>query len=330
MRLGILAEDTHLQEPAVFAALKPYYELDFMPRSRYWDTAILAERCRACDVVMTGRKSPPLPQELIGHWGQLRYLCHLHGTIRPYVSKEHIDAGLIVTNWGNAVEHVAEGAMVLLLCLLKQVPRLHDYALTNQDQRVYQAYRCTPRGLRVGVYGLGPIGQHYARLMTALGAQVSFYDPYAQDYAETWHRCASLEELFSCSEAISIHCGLNDQTRHSVNRALLARLPQGGIVVNTARGGIINEAELAEQVAAGRLLAGLDVVENEADFAASPLAGLPGAIITRHIISSGKGYPPDQQPPYQLPELAVENLLAYAQKQPLKFVITTALYDLKT
>jgi phosphoglycerate dehydrogenase-like enzyme len=161
---------------------------------------------------------------------------------------------------------------------------------------------------------------------------VAVYDPYAKELPADIRRCATLRELFATCQIISIHCGLNDQTQDSVTRELLELLPQGGIVINTARGAIVDEAALAELVAAGRLLVGTDVIREEGHgkWPQSPLAPHPGSILTSHHIGGGKGYPPGHEPTPTLPDFVVHNLAAYRQGKPLLYVITAAEYDLKT
>jgi phosphoglycerate dehydrogenase-like enzyme len=330
IKLGILAGDDRFKDAELRARLARDFELHDFSDWRDHDAETLLERCRSVEVLLIARRSPRLPGELARDFGRLRYVCFLHGSIRPYVDKPLIEAGLLVTNWGEEVAGVAEGAMALLLCQLKQIVTLNAFAKGGADQRVWQMYPPTLQERDVGLYGFGPIGRHMGRFLEAFGARVAIYDPYAKEAPATMRRCATLRELFATCQIVSIHCGLNDQTRGSVTRELLELLPQGGIVINTARGGIVEETALAELVAAGRLLAGVDVIENEKDWPGSPLASLPGALLSKHKIGSGKGYPPDRQPKPTLPEFVWRNLEAYRSGRPLIHLIGAAEYDLKT
>ena len=328
--LGVLAGDEYLKDPQTRAQIGEGYEVHDFSAWRSWDRATLIEKCRSVEVILTGRASPTLPMELAEDLGRLRWLLHLHGTIRHLVDKKLIEKGLVVTNWGDSVAGVAEGAMALLLCQLKQLVTLNRFVHGEPDARAWQAFAPTLNKLDVGLYGYGPIGRHMARMLEPFGARIAIYDPYARDVPAHIRVCSSLRELFATCPVISIHCGLNDQTRNSVTADLLALLPQGGIVINTARGGIVDEEALAKELAANRLLAGIDVIQNEKDWRGSPLAPHPGAVLTGHKVGSGKGYPPDQNHKRQLPEHATRNLAAYRQKQPLQNVITADIYDLKT
>lgn len=330
MRLSLLASDRDCHDPEFLAALEPHYQIRDDAAWKEWPQTKLLEACRSVDVVLISRRSPRFPEELARDPGQLKYICHCHGTIRPYLSKAHLEAGIIVTNWGDTVSNVAEFAMTLLLTCLRQIPTLDAKVQGQPDRRIFQAYPCTLKNLPVGLYGFGPIGRHMARMLVPFEAKVAIYDPYAKDVPDTLHRCGSLRELFERCPVISIHCGLNDATKHSVNRELLERLPQGGILINTARGGIVVEQDLAELVRAGKVLAGVDVIEDEAHWTASPLAGLPGAILTGHEGVVGKGYPPGQAPPPKPSDFVLENLLAFARGEPLKHIVRAEEFDLKT
>jgi phosphoglycerate dehydrogenase-like enzyme len=329
-KLAILATDEWLKDPGVLAQLRDGYEVLDYSDWRQWDGPTMLAKLRAVEVVVTGRHSPSLPAQLAGDFGNLRWLLHLYGTVRHLAAKSLVEAGLIVTNWGEAVAGVAEGAMALVLCMLKQLVTLNARVQGEPDRRIHQAYGPTLEGRDVGLYGFGPIGRHMARMLAGFGPKIAIYDPYATDVPEGIRVCKTLRELFATCQIISLHCGLNDQTRGSVTAELLALLPQGGIVVNTARGAVVDEEALASEVAAGRLLAGIDVICHEGRWKESPLAGKSGAILTGHNVGGGKGYPPGQAPAPRLPDFAVKNLRAYREGSPLIHVVTAAEYDLKT
>jgi len=330
--LGVFANDKFLLDDGIQSFLRQHYEVQNLGDWRSYDQTTLANKLRSVEVALASRGAPRLPLELANDRGRLRYLCYCHGSIRALVDKALIEAGLIVTNWGDAVESVAEGAVAMILCMLKQLVTLNQFAKTGKDERICQAFPCTLRGRDIGLYGYGPIGRYTARMLHPFEPKLAVYDPFAKHLPASIRRCATLRELFATCQIISIHCGLNDATRNSVTRELLELLPQGGIVVNTARGDIVDEAALGELVRAGRLLAALDVIRDESkwDWAGSPTANSPHSILTLHQIGGGKGFPPGQAPKPQLPEHAIQNLTAYREGKPLAHVVTADIYDLKT
>ncbi len=297
---------------------------------RSWPHQQLLEKMRSVHVVMTGRKSPKFPSELIEARGKLQWHCHFHGSVRYLVSREHIEAGLTVTNWGCSMRPVAEGAVALLLATIKQIKQADLYSQTGQDRRFWQGYFPSLPHMRTGLYGLGPIGRNVAEMLLALGARLSYYDPYAEDVPETIRRCDSLAELFESSDAVVVVCGLNDQTRGTVDKTMLEKLPRAAALINVARGPVVVEQDLADLVAQGRILAGCDVICDESDWPASPLAGLDAACLTHHQVGVGKGYHPDEKPLNRYPDFVMENLRSFAAGRPLIYTIAPEEYDLKT
>lgn len=297
-----------------------------------WDEDELLQRVRGVTAVVTGRKSRELPAGLIDDPGAFRVLIHCHGGVRNRISEAHLRAGMTVTNWGRSQGNVAEAALALMLACLKQLPNLHAFALSDKqvDERVYQNYPCTLRGAKIGLYGFGPIGQDMAQLLRGFKPDLAIYDPYAETIPDGVTVCDTLAQLFDRSDIISIHCGLNDATRDSVTGDLLDRLPQGGVLINTARGAIVDEAALAQRVHAGRLLAGIDVIRDEQHWSQSPLAGTSHAILGAHRTSSGKGCEPAMRGPRLLPDFVVANIHAVINGTPLVNVVTAEQYALKT
>ncbi len=335
--LGLLMKDQRVRPEDLGDLADAYRPVD-MRDWESWPSETLLSRLRETDVVVTSHRSPRLPPELAEDLGRLKYVCHVAGSVRPIVSKAHLEAGLVVTNWGNEVWNIAEGALAMLLAQLKQLPALSAVARGQAHGCVYQEYRPTLRGRDVGLYGFGPIGRHMADLLRPFGARIAVYDPYAADLSDDVRRCTTLRELFATCQIVSLHCGLTDETRGSVTRELLELLPQGGILVNTARGGIVNEEALALLVEQGRILAALDVICDEGNWPGSPPAKHPWTILTCHRVGAGAGsyFAPNRPRGYRyytrgrVPAFVLENLRRFAAGEPLKHVVTAEMYDLKT
>lgn len=309
-------------------------DVELWPDCLDWEEAELARRLRGVDAMVTGRQSPRLPDSLIGDPGKLKAVFHCHGGVRGIAAKAHIETGITVTNWGKDMGgNVAEAALTLMLASLKQLRSLHAWAESGKqvDGRIYQNFSGSLFHAKIGIYGFGPIGSKFADLLVPFSPRLAIYDPYASELPPGAKRCESLEDLFDHSDLVSIHCGLNDMTRNSVTGDLLDRLPQGGVLVNTARGAIVDEQALAERVHAGRLLAGVDVVCNEgAGWGEGPLVGTMHAILGGHKTGGGMGPEPGFQRAKRLPGFVVHNLRALRDGTPLIHVITAGEYDLKT
>jgi len=143
-------------------------------------------------------------------------------------------------------------------------------------------------GRTLGIVGFGNIGQLVAGLAQRLGMRVIAADalltPADPVWAQTGVARRTFDELLAESDAVTLHVPLTDQTRNLVNAERIARMKRGAVLINTARGGVVDEAALAQALAAGQLGgAALDVFEREPLAAGSPLAGAPNLVLTPHI-----------------------------------------------
>ena len=287
----------------------------------------LADRVRAFDVLLLSR-GPALPDALAESPGKLRHICYLHGSVRQSIGLPIIRAGITVTNWGDAAgTGLAMGSLVLLQASLLDLHK-RIMAVRRGGSRGFNSVGGTVTGLRVGVYGYGFAGREFVRLARALGAEVRIFDPYASDFPDDCTRVPSLEALFDGAQAIVIHAGLTPETTGSVTAALLARLPDQGVVVNTARGAIIDQDALFAELKAGRLRAGLDVLspdELPEDHEARTWENL---IWTCHRFLGG-GWPGDDSLGRR-DENLLTNLRAVVDGRPLQFVIDEQRYHLMT
>jgi phosphoglycerate dehydrogenase-like enzyme len=253
-----------------------------------WTEAERAEAIRGADILLTAWDAPPVPLSLIAEPGRLRYICHVNGEIRKIIDRAFIESGFAVSNWGPAPgRRIAEGAVALLLASLKQIPNhvvlKHGPGWIHPDPQ----WTGSLQGLHVGIYGFGVIGRECARLLKVFGAHLTVFDPYANEGVEGIERADSLDTLFSKCAAVVIAAGLNDQTRHSVGASLLRQLPDGGIVVNVARGAIVDQTALLAEVRQGRLRAALDVLDTDGNDwmpPEHPDRHLPHLILTGHTI----------------------------------------------
>jgi len=122
-------------------------------------------------------------------------------------------------------------------------------------------------GKTVGVIGTGQIGATFARIMAGFGCQLLAYDPYPNPQIEALGaRYLPLDELLAQAQIISLHCPLNEQSRHLINAQSLASMQRGAMLINTGRGGLVDTPALIEALKSGQLgYLGLDVYEEEAE-----------------------------------------------------------------
>ena len=198
-------------------------------------------------------------------------------------AREHGIAVCNVPDYGT--EEVADHAIALALALCRQL-----FALDQEARGLGWTIRVEPklrrlRELTFGVVGLGRIGTAAALRAKALGFKVCFYDPYLSngvDKAVGVERARTLEELLRRTDVLSLHCPLNDETRHLIGERELALLKPSAFVVNTARGAVIKKSAILDALRNGTLAgAGLDVVEDE-PLKTAEEAATPNLIVTCH------------------------------------------------
>jgi glyoxylate reductase len=179
-------------------------------------------------------------------------------------------------------------------------------------------------GATLGIIGFGRIGQAVARRAKGFGMQVLFNDPNCAPEAgtDTVARCVSQEELLASSDFVSLHVYLSKETYHLIGRKQLAKMKPSAILVNTARGPVV-DPEALNWALRNRVIAGaaLDVTEPEPIPTDSPLLELKNIIITPHIASASKATR------LRMAEMAVENLLAGLRGERLPNCINPQVYE---
>ncbi|MFC5324507.1 hydroxyacid dehydrogenase [Bradyrhizobium oligotrophicum] len=185
-------------------------------------------------------------------------------------------------------QSVAELALALMFAVAREIPRL--------DARIKSGHwdKATTKGVQLlgrslGVIGFGEIGRILAGLVQPLQMQVRVFDPYmpADISIEAAERVGSLDEVLATSDVISLHCPLTPQTRNMIGAEQIARMRRHCILINTARGGLIDETALFEALRDGVIAgAGLDSFAEEPARPDLPLLTLPNVVVTPHAGAS--------------------------------------------
>ncbi len=193
--------------------------------------------------------------------------------------------GVLVTNApGSNALQVAEHAVTMMLALVKNLHG-HTAAIAAGGWRGATGQGRDMRGLGVGLIGMGHVGQHVARLLAPWGVRIAAYSPNAPESAFVGvERVTQLEDLWGKSDILSIHTPLSEKTRNMVNATALAAMPRHALVVNTGRGGIVDEDALFTALEGGHIAgAALDVFSTEPPAAEHPLRQHPKIVCTPHI-----------------------------------------------
>lgn len=237
-------------------------------------------------VLLTGWGAPVLDAALLSRAPRLNAVMVAAGSVRHLTRPEFWARGIPIVSAAaaNAVP-VAEFSLAQILLGLKQVHRLAREVTVSRrfphDPRVSGGY-----GSRVGLLGLGEIGRLVARHLQPLGVEVLACDPVIDPAAagELGVRLAGLDELFASCDVVSVHAPLLPETEGLVGERLVALLPEGATLINTARGAVLNEPEVIGVLRVRPdLTAVLDVTWPEPPAPDSPLFTLPNVLLTPHL-----------------------------------------------
>lgn len=248
----------------------------------------VAERAANAQIVLTNKVV--MDRTVIEALPHLKYI----GVIATGFNIIDLDAarehGVVVTNVpAYSTQAVAQMVFAHLLDITNSVQHYTQEAHAGVWSRSKDfTYFNTPvmelDGKVMGIVGLGNIGMAVARIALAFGMKVTAFTSKAQEQLPEGVTKADLDTLFACSDVVSLHCPLNAQTRGLVDAARLAKMKRGAILINTARGPLVDEAALAEALASHHLMgAGVDVLTQEPPVPSCPLLAQPNCHITPHL-----------------------------------------------
>lgn len=249
---------------------------------RNMDSAVLVERAKDADIVMIANM--PLKGEVISQCKNLKFIDV------AFTGVDHVDLeaaknmGIAVSNAsGYSNESVAELVMGMILSLLRNVPQVEKRCREGKTKDGLVGRELA--GKTVGVVGTGAIGSRTAELCNAFGCKILAYDLYPKKNAPEYIKYVSLEELLSNSDIISLHCPLTDESRHLINKERINLMKPTAILINAARGPVVDSDALAEALNADKIAgAGIDVFEIEPPLDTDhPLLHSKNTIVTPHI-----------------------------------------------
>ena len=246
------------------------------------------DRCLGAEAVLTNKVI--ITDEVMQALPQLKYI----GVMATGYNVVDIDAarrrGIVVTNVpAYSTPSVAQMVFAHLLNITNQVA-LHDRQVHegrwagNQDFCFYSAPLIELAGKQMGIVGLGQTGSAVAKIALALGMRVMAYTSKSQESLPEGIIKGSLDEMFATSDVVSLHCPLTPDTKHIVNAARLATMKPSAIVINTGRGPLVNEQDLADALNNGTIAAAaVDVLSTEPPAVDNPLLAARNCHITPHI-----------------------------------------------
>ena len=316
--MKIVVLDGYTENPGDLSwdEMKKYGELTVYDRTPAEE---VVNRIGNAEVVFTNKT--PITKETMDACPDLKFISVLatgYNVIDVNYAKEK---GIVVSNIPTyGTDCVGQFAIALLLEICHRIGH-HDKAVKEGrwenalDWCFWDYPLIELEGKTMGIIGFGRIGQAEGRIAKALGMNVIAYDLYPNESGRAIADYVTQDELFAKADVISLHCNLTPENAGLINRENIAKMKDGVILLNNARGQLVNEVDLVEALASGKVAAaGLDVVSTEPIKADNPLLKAPNCIITPHISWAPK------ESRRRIMDCTVENIRAFLNGKPVHVV----------
>lgn len=303
------ARINELAQPLIDAG----HEFTYYP-DKTTDPNELYERSKDADIVMIANN--PYPAEVIERLENTKFINVAFTGFDHVNSKASKDKGIAIANAsGYATTAVAELALGLTLDLFRAITKGNDNIRNANFPGPFQGREI--KGKTVGIVGTGHIGLETAKLFKAFGANLIGYNrSEKQEAKDLGVELVELDELLQRADIVSVHLPLNDETKHLLNKDKLSLMKESAVIINVARGPIIDDAALADLLNEGKIAgAGIDVFDGEPPLPADyPLLSAKNAILTPHV-----GFLSDEAMELRA-QIAFENTKAFIDGKPQNIV----------
>ena len=280
----VLLESLGVPDQILNACAKPLVDAGhtFQAYPKDTDPQVQIERAKAADVIMIANM--PLKGEVISACPELKFIDV------AFTGVDHVDLdacrakGVKVSNAaGYSNPAVAELVICMALSLLRNVPQVEARCRAGQTKDGLVG--CELQGKTVGIVGVGAIGRRTAELFHAFGCRVLGNKRHVKGDEPSFIQFVSLDELLAQSDLVSLHCPLNESSKGLIGKENIAKMKQGALLINAARGPVVDSQALADALNSGYLGgAGIDVFEVEPPLSADhPLLHSKNTIVTPHV-----------------------------------------------
>ncbi|MET8571589.1 hydroxyacid dehydrogenase [Streptomyces sp. NPDC004783] len=276
--------------PPVRARLEEVAELGSPCVIGEFDSPEAVAALSAAEVLLTGWGCPPVDAELLERAPAVRAVIHAAGTVKTFLSPAAFDRGIVVSSAAaaNAVP-VAEYTLAAIIMGAKRVFPLAGMFRSRRTHRtgadLDRQHWLGTHGLTVGVVGASRIGRRVVELLRILDAEVLLYDPYVthDEALRLGVTPADLDTLVATSDVVTVHAPDTPETRGMIDARRIGLMRPGTLLVNTARGSLVDTEALTPHLVSGRLDAVLDVTSPEPLPGGHPLWDLPNVFLTPHL-----------------------------------------------
>ncbi|WP_157972536.1 hydroxyacid dehydrogenase [Saliphagus sp. LR7] len=297
--------------------LESFGTVKWNPKPEQFTPEELQDRLTGADVCVTGWGTTKLDGSVISEADSLELVTHIGGSVASIGSHALYDAGVTVCS-ANAVmaEYVAEGILGFVLASLREIASfdatLKEGGWKDGSRRPESLFNAT-----VGFVGLGAVGRTLLKLLDPFDVDVLLYDPYVSDREVTEFDAVErtdLEDVLGAADVTSIHAPKTRETLHMLDAERLACMPDGATLINAARGAIVDQDALIDELRRGRLSAVIDVYEEEPLPKDSPLRSFENVILSPHVA----GHPSR----YRMPDTILDEIERFSEGQPLEHSIS--------
>ena len=274
--------------------------------------------------IVTSWGTPFISVDVLDNAPNLKIVSHAAGSIKPIVCREALERGITVTSAAPFIAPaVAEMALLFKLASLRELPR---FTSLTREMRLWKD-RYSKEGLfnqKVGLIGCGNVAREFIKLLKPFEVKIFIFDPYlSEDDAEGLEvEKSSLEDILTHCKVISLHAPLTSETRHMIGEEKLDMISEGAILINTARGGLIDQKALVRKLREGKFKAAVDVTDPEPPQPDDEIRNVPNLILTPHI--SG----PTRDRMKQMGKFAINGMKTFFEGKPPKNTVSKEQYDI--
>ena len=319
--MKIVVLDGYTENPGdlSWTELEKLGQLTVYDRTAYEESPLIAQRIGDAEVIVTNKT--PISQQTLEQCPNLKLIAVLatgYNVIDCAAARKKGISVVNVPTYGTA--SVSQYSIALLLEICHHIGH-HDQSVhagnwaNNADWCYWDYPLIELEGKTMGIIGFGRIGQAEARIARALGMRVLAYDLYPSDSGQAIGAYVDLDTLYRQSDVISLHCNLTPENTRMINKDSIAKMKDGVILINNARGQLIDEQDVADALNSGKLAAaGVDVVYTEPIREDNPLLKAKNCIITPHISWAPK------ESRQRIMDVTAENIRAFLAGRPQNVV----------
>lgn len=316
--------DRHFPEN-MLNRLRAIGEVELNPHSRSLTRDELRGMLSDKDIVVTHWGTPQIDRELLESAPKLRLLAHAAGTVAHIASEAFYEKGIPVLSANSIMaRYVAESVLGYMIAALHMIPQhdrdMHAGRWNRREEEQKSLFGCD-----IGLIGLGTVGRKLLNLLRPFGCRVHVYDPYIRENAlDEWEfaRLSSFEEAMN-QPVVSVHAAQTPETFHMIDEKALSMMADGGLLINSSRGSLVDTQALIAALRSGRIRAVLDVYEQEGPGnQPEELLALDNVLLQPHMAASAVTW--------QMTDAVIDDIERMLRGEEMKLQVSLNQYRLMT